>query len=834
MRRWNTPTPSTFVGREQELGQIVEILTGPVRLLTLIGPGGIGKTSLAAEVMQRYRGTAGRPVHWVRLARLKTSSDSDVIEHEISQAVVGIDFSNRSPWDAMVDTFTATPPLLVLDNCEHVESGVGDVVERLLDAVPDLTIVATSRKAIGWVDERRFTVPPLTHLDAVALFRQRAELTEHPVATGDDRTVSAICHRLDNHPLYVRLAAARLIRRSPEMILAELDVGSGDDRRLEWADGPAFGGDPRHTAVADVIAWSYDLCSPQERLLFERLSVFVAGTPIEPRHGARLGSRVGVDLEAVRAVCSGADATGTVDLPPERIPALLDNLVDHSLVSMHVDRTTVSYSLLECTRVFAEHRLRERSTVDVDEPQRLAHRFLLYYRDKLEFVAGNWYGTAESDLYDWAAAAWDNIRSAVELAIATPDEVIAGLRMCHWVLGLRLPLVMGACRETRRLTEQALQHARTLAAPPTDLIITTMAQLVLIDVIQGDRGDTAGMLDECVAMHFATVASTESPTRWRDSADTDIGLPPAVEVAWGHELIAHRDPRAITVLERAARKCEQSGDLAGASYWGQAAGMAAALLSPNHPAVHRAERAVADGAGSARATCWAQVIRAIAMTNDGDPEQALELESRALTALLEVRDEAATLWALHARIWSLARLIADLAAQERPDRERIVALAFDAAELTGGVSAWRAARGVRIAESGPFRDESVRADSIVRQALGDERYLDATSRGTRLHPQRDVDASLFALATRSAGSGIRRPRSNTGALWQQLTQAEQDVALLASRGLRNVDIAMWRGSSRKTVDAQIAAVLKKLAIASRARIAEFVPAELRRRETLSD
>ena len=237
-------------------------------------------------------------MYWVRLDRLARGADAGAIEDEIARAVVGADFSGRSAREAIADTLRAAagpgralPAVLVLDSCEHVLDSAAAVTAELLEALGELTVVATSRTPLGWFDEYLVPVAPLSRQQAVALFRGRAVDAGRPV---DDSAqlpiVEEICRRLHDHPLYIRLAAARLSRRTLSAILDELSGGPGDGR-LDWTSGPDSAADPRHSGIGAVIAWSVDLCEARERLLFERMSVFAAGHEHEPVERRRAGRR---------------------------------------------------------------------------------------------------------------------------------------------------------------------------------------------------------------------------------------------------------------------------------------------------------------------------------------------------------------------------------------------------------------------------------------------------------------------------------------------------------------------------------------------------------------
>src|SRR5437588_6673881 len=181
------PARGGLVGRERELDRVGALLMGSARLVTLIGPGGIGKTRLAEEAARRLGRARPTPVFAVRLARLPKGSDAAAVKDAVTAAVLVGGFARASAWDGTVQTLSPVDAagrvvhtMLVVDNCEHVLAGAGAVVADLLDAVPGLTILATSREPMGYTDEQLVTVPPLSGAQSLELFRQRAELAEHP------------------------------------------------------------------------------------------------------------------------------------------------------------------------------------------------------------------------------------------------------------------------------------------------------------------------------------------------------------------------------------------------------------------------------------------------------------------------------------------------------------------------------------------------------------------------------------------------------------------------------------------------------------------------------
>ncbi|WP_280443934.1 ATP-binding protein [Nocardia brasiliensis] len=819
-----------FVGREPELDRVVTLLLRRARLITLIGPGGIGKTRLAAEAARRIQRSHNTPVRWVRLARLSPGCGLDAVEEAAASAVIDTDYSGRSSWETLIDTVTEVDArghrvqsVLVIDNCEHVLYEAGEFIARLLAAVPALTIVATSRQAIGWVDEHLVPVPPLTRAQALTLFRLRAELTEHSVVDAEDlATAQLICQHMDHNPLYIRLAAGRLVRQPLAVIAQPPTDRASVDPRLRWAHGPVVGAEKRHRGISDAIAWSYTLCQDKEKLLFDRMSVFAAGYDINPEDQDDSALDVGAELAAIEAICAdGDDRDGRPYLDREEIEELLDSLASQSLVSRHITQTTVRYSLLENFRLFAQARLSERSTVEFDEPARLAERHRIYYRDKVVAAAARYFSPAEQELLDWARAAWANILTAIEGSLSAPSTAVTGLEICVGLLTLRLSFFKGSFREMRRWTERTLDVSREVSPPPVDLQIAATALLVWITLCQGCTDEAEAMLDDAVSMCVSDLHAD-----WRESPEKDRQLPAPVDFAWGVELmLAQRDPAAVTVLGRARTKFDQLGEEGGSAMSELFAALAAGLLGTTDQACELAQRylARAEASGGAWVLSWAQLTWSIALTRRGDIDTALTLQRTALAHQTATRDRWGGLWAVEFRAWTLARIITDRTDAARPDSRELSSLATEIAQLAGGTRTLRARIGVEISQLGPFADAAAVALKVARNVLGDRRFEAAEASGAALRPEHN-EVQQLALGTLAQGT-LTRPVLADPTLWQSLTAAEQEVALLAAAGWTNAAIAARRGKSRRTVDAQLAMTFQKLDITSRADIVQFVPEE---------
>jgi predicted ATPase/DNA-binding CsgD family transcriptional regulator len=825
---------------------------GPARLVSLIGPGGIGKTRLAEEAARRLHRARRTPVWSVRLARLPKGADAAAVREAVAAGVLVDGFVGASAWDGAVQTLSpldaagrVVHTLLVVDNCEHVLAGAGTVIADLLDAVPGLTILATSREPVGWIDEQLLTVPPLSGTQSLKLFRQRAELAGQPITeSGQVALAEKVCGHMHGHPLCIRLAAARMFYEPLPMILKQLS-GESDDRRMRWRHGPRVGSEGRHRAIANVIAWSYELCGDKQRLLFDRLSVFAPGYDANPEDACtRVADPaaeldVGAELEAIEVVCADDVPIHGCDGPPsttrgDQTPVLLDRseirellerLVEQSLVTVHMTANTVRYSLLESLRLFAEDRLAERSTKQIDEPARLAARHYYYYRDKVLHAQAEWFGPAEQELLTWAMGAWSNIRRAIDNSMAAGKPVV-GLQICVGVLSLRALFLLGSS-EIRGRIEQTLTATHASGPRLTEFQLAVMALMASLTLVEGRTQDAEELLERCVAECDPPAAHAE---RWRAQPETDIGLHAVVDYAWGVELMwTRRDPRAIVVFARAREKFHgiPHRGAEAMSEWGEA--MAAGFFGSAEQAMtianRHVDRTTAAGAGMARA--WAQMALTIALTKHGDVDEALQLGRTALAYLLPRGDQWGTTWAVHMRMWSLARLITDGSAAANTSRGTLVKVATEIAYLAGGVKTQRARLGLLIESMGPFADETSAAEKVARDVLGQQTYADVEKRGLPLFSER-LELERIALGTWSIHTPSPATKT-TPSSWQTLSVAEQEVAVLAAAGWPNSAIGVRRGTAIKTTDAQMSSIFQKLMIDSREEIVRFVPQDQRNR-----
>ena len=315
--RTNLPVPATpFLGRERELAKVVDLLArDDVRLVTLTGPGGVGKTRLALQAAAEASERFPDGVYWVQLSPLR---DAGLVLPTIAQALDLTEQPGRSLVQTLVAVLATKRIVLLVDNAEHLLPEVAGELAALL-AVDGPTLLVTSRERLQLRAEHLYPVPALEERDAVALFVTRAAALD--VSVGPSAAVAHLCERLDELPLALELAAARTPLFSVEQLLDR--VG----QRLDLLKG-GRDSDPRQRTLRTTIEWSHDLLSPSEQALFRRLCVFVGGC----------------SYDAAERVC-GAD------------PDTLQSLIDKSLLRRRDVEFGSRYWMLETIREYAAERL---------------------------------------------------------------------------------------------------------------------------------------------------------------------------------------------------------------------------------------------------------------------------------------------------------------------------------------------------------------------------------------------------------------------------------------------------------------------------------------------
>jgi non-specific serine/threonine protein kinase len=517
----NLPLPLTsFIGRERDLAEIRRLLA-TTRLLTLTGAGGIGKTRLALQVAGAVAPAFPDGVWLVELGAL---TDAVLLPQAVA-TVLGV---REQPGEPLVHTVGAylhtRHLLLVMDNCEHLVAASAVLSATLLQSSPHLTILATSQEALRVAGETTWQVLPLAvpggesvDLDqvgaseAVRLFVERASLSrpDFALTAANAAAVTQICTRLDGVPLALELAAACL-----QVLTVPQLAGRLDDRFRLLTDGNRLAL-PRQQTLRATLAWSYDLLTQQERVLFARLAVFAGSW----------------SLEGAEAVCGPGLPDGGDVL------RVLTRLVAKSLVKAEMGGPEARYMLLETIRTYAAERLVESGEVAV-----LRERHAAYYRDLAEAAEPQLTGPQQAEWLDRLDAEHDNLRAALGWCRETPAAGGIGLRLAGALS--RFWALRGYLGEGRDWVAAALMHPGAAARTPERA--RALFGAGRLAHVQGDLAAARPPLEESAAI-------------WREQ-----GAPQQLanaQTLLGLVLGGLGDPRAArAVLEESVALLRQGGD----------------------------------------------------------------------------------------------------------------------------------------------------------------------------------------------------------------------------------------------------------------------------------
>ncbi len=415
-RSGNLPAEATtFVGRRRELGEIRKKLT-TARLVSLVGPGGVGKTRLAIRAgTDLERGFADGA--W--LVELGEVRDPTLVAHAVLAALDLRDQATAKPMEILVSYMRERQLLLLIDNCEHLLDAAAQLVSEVLRAAPEVRVIATSREPLQVAGEYVVPVPPLElpsgdgtdtlaqlqQNEAVMLFVERTAAASgaFELTPANQATVVALCRRLDGLPLAIELAAVRTRVLGIEQILDRLSD------RFALLTGGRREALPRHQTLRMAIDWSFDQLTDAEQILLRRLCVFAAR----------------FTLEDVAGVCMTDDASESEALD------LLASVVEKSLVTKDDVRGVVCYRLHETMREYAGVKLRE-----AGEEEQLRERCLDHYRLTCLRLAGE----ARYHLVEWLAWAdleIDNLRAMLHQCVIRGDLArgldIAASMQYYWI-----------------------------------------------------------------------------------------------------------------------------------------------------------------------------------------------------------------------------------------------------------------------------------------------------------------------------------------------------------------------------------------------------------------
>ncbi|MEO3885539.1 ATPase [Nonomuraea sp. B5E05] len=431
-REGNLPAELTsFIGRTRLLANLKRHLAES-RLVTVTGIGGVGKSRTVLRLAHQVRAHYPDGVWFADLARLQ---DAGMVKHAISSALGIADQSSRAESESLSEWVGERDMLLIIDTCEHLVQGCAELVHELLEAAPNLKVLATSRQSLHLPYEHVVPVPPLQvpgddpaeslfTNESVQLFAVRAGASVPDFQLDEDNieAVAELCRRLDGIPLAIELAAVRLRALSVEQILGLLTD------RFSLLAGASRTALPRHQTLRAAIGWSHELCEPAERLLWARLSVFAGD----------------FELDAARFVCSDER------LPSEDITDLVTGLVEKSILLIRSNHAGVRYKLIDTLAEYGEEWLAK-----LGQAEQMRRRHLDYYLSLAQRGEDAWSGPRQIYWFVRMRQEHDNVRVALEYALKTPGKEPLALVLLSslWFMWV----CCGFAREGRLYLERALE-----------------------------------------------------------------------------------------------------------------------------------------------------------------------------------------------------------------------------------------------------------------------------------------------------------------------------------------------------------------------------------------
>jgi predicted ATPase/DNA-binding CsgD family transcriptional regulator len=750
---------TSFVGRRRELSEAKMRMTES-RLVTLTGPGGVGKTRLAFELADRSRKAFRDGVWVVELASLEEEAS---LASTVLSALSVPDQSTRSAVEKLVEYLRERQILVVMDNCEHLLQASAGLAAELLQQAPGLRVLATSREPLGIAGERICLIPPLVtpspfeshtvtglhQYEAVNLLidRARGMVADFAVTAENSEAVVQLCNRLDGMPLAIELAAARLRSLSVTQIVERLD------RRFQLLTGGDRAGLPRQRTLRALIDWSCELCTPAERLLWARLSVFPGS----------------FDLESAENVC------GFGDLDPIQILDLLDRLVAKSVVSTERSGEQIRYRQLMTMREYGAELLAGHD----DGYPTLKRRQRDHYLKRTADMVANWCGPGQTEALWSMRNDHANLLSALEWSVNTPGELrsaaeLASLLRYHWIAG-------GFLSDGRRWLDRILEQSDQ-PSPERGAAFWVAAW---VSLVQGDRDTAARYLNEC---------------REAASVLNDPVLAAQASHWQGFYLFFTGNlSESIDLYESAIAAHKKTGDTASALTGLFELALAQVYSGDTDQALRTCEESLE--LSSRRGERWGHAyslwILALCRLRMGDNAQARKAAMEALEIQREFKDAMCTALTIELLSW--------IAASESRFET--------AAELANAASDIWTGLGTKLEALGPhLQADSVHSAETIRNHVSPRRMAELLAQQPRLTKEEAIAKAL----------GVKSSAASPEAAKSPLTPREGEIARFVAEGLSNRSIAEILVISPRTVEGHVENILNKLGFAARAQLAVWV------------
>jgi predicted ATPase/DNA-binding CsgD family transcriptional regulator len=682
-RSGNLPAETTsFVGRRRELAEIRKKLA-TARLVSLVGPGGVGKTRLALRAAADLSRGFGDGAWLVELAEVR---DAALVPNAVLASVDLRDQAGVEPLQILTSFWREKHLLLVFDNCEHVLDAAAQLVSDALRSAPNLRVIATSREPLQVAGEHVVPVTPLQlprgdgteplaqlrENEAVALFTERAAAASGTfVLTGANQAaVVAVCRRLDGLPLAIELAAVRTRVLSVEQTLERLRD------RFALLTGGSRAALPRHQTLRMTIDWSYDLLTPREQHVLRCLSVFAAR----------------FTLDDVESVCTDDElsATDTLDL--------LSSLVDKSLLMKEDFGSRACYRLHETMREYATLKLRDEHENDDLSERCVDH----YWMTCLSTEAEGRYQLP--DWLSWVELEIDNIRAVLQHCVSHGDS----LRGLDIAASLRYYWITHGTTESIRWLDLLLAHGE--ASPRTR--VRALSLRGWLSVLQGDPAAARPWLTRAIA----TARETRQPTQ----------LSEALSIAANAENQIGNPTGASGFLDEAEAITAAINDYAATIEFVQARAVHAFFAHDMDAATATSSEGMRLSRDAGDLFYLGSMLRnlaAIALTN-GDLDEANAGASEALRVARQIDDRIAEFYVLAALSWRAAS----------SGQARLAARLLGAAQTIG------AGAGAKIV--GPHAPFQTQARESAMRALGGAKFEAEFEAGKRLDRQAAVRLAL--------------------------------------------------------------------------------------------
>ncbi|MGW2826987.1 ATP-binding protein [Streptomyces sp. NPDC001443] len=667
-----------FVGRADELAALAGALDA-ARLVTVTGPGGVGKSRLAARAAARRAPGARGWRDGVWRVDLTPLRDPDFVAYAVVEALGLTDHTTRLPRETLLAHLGGRQLLLLLDGFEHLVEPCAALVSDLLRHAPGLGVLATGRRPLGVAGERLLPLAPLGEDAAVELFADRAAQLGLAVDGDGDGDVRELCRRLDGIPLAIELAAGRLRALSPGQLLDRFED------RFRLLTGGTRDAPAHHQTLRTAIGWSHELCTPGERLLWARLSVF-AGP---------------FDLEAVEYVCSGdgLDADDVLDV--------LSELLAQSVVAREDTATGVRYRMLGTLRAYGAVWLEA-----MGDATRLRRRHRDWYMGLATWCELDWFSPRQREVAARVEAELPNLRRALEYCLTEPDEAhlgqyLAGSLWFYWA-------GCGRLSEGRRWLERSVELDAERTANEQSRL-KALWVLGYVAILQGDAVPALAALQEC-----------------REGAER-VASPTALAYAEHRAgclaLVTDDMARAETLLRSALERYQEIGELNSNVLMGQVElAMARAFQGDLPGAVTLCEdvRRVCEDHGERWTRSYALYVLAYAASRDGDLAGARKLLTECLAGAHAFRDLLGSVLAVE--------LLAMVTVAEGD--------AAEAAMLQGVAAGMWPSVGLPLFGSAYYNAPHALCETKARDRLGDERYEECVRQGVRLGREAGVARAL--------------------------------------------------------------------------------------------